>query len=162
MGLFDKLLGRTEDKKDENMNAPSIVSRAIAERDYNLDSAIKIPYTEATLTGGSLMQLVPSLKTLISGSRVGNGSMVRVCFPPGVKGNLAIDKAGLALGGILKEGGGFAQARLMAIDTVALATQAAMAGILMGINIKLNDLQNTQKSIMVFWSRTNKPSSREI
>ena len=73
------------------------------------------------------MQLAPTLKALVSGNQIGNGSLVRVVFPAGVKGNLAIDKAGMALGGILKDGGGLAQTRLVAVDPATLAAQAAMA-----------------------------------
>lgn len=63
---------------------------AIAEREYNLSKAVSIPFTEATLTGGSLMQLAHTLKALVAGNQVGNGSLVRVVFSAG------IDKAGLA------------------------------------------------------------------
>lgn len=159
MGLFDKLLGRSGDSKPENELAvqstthevaPSIISRAIAERECNLSKAIRIPFTEAALTGGSLMQLAPTLKALVSGNQIGNGSLVRVVFPAGVKGNLAIDKAGMALGGILKDGGGLAQARLVAVDPATLAAQAAMAAIMMEINKKLDNIQETQQRILDF------------
>ena len=159
MGLFDKLLGRSSDNKPENELAvqsathevtPSIISRAIAERECNLSKAIRIPFTEAALTGGSLMQLAPTLKALVSGNQIGNGSLVRVVFPAGVKGNLAIDKAGMALGGILKDGGGLAQARLVAVDPATLAAQAAMAAIMMEINKKLDNIQETQQRILDF------------
>ena len=159
MGLFDKLLGRSGDSKPENELAvqstthevaPSIISRAIAERECNLSKAIRIPFTEAALTGGSLMQLAPTLKALVSGNQIGNGSLVRVVFPSGVKGNLAIDKAGMALGGILKDGGGLAQARLVAVDPATLAAQAAMAAIMMEINKKLDNIQEMQQRILGF------------
>ena len=159
MGLFDKLLGRSSDNKPENELAvqsathevaPSIISRAIAERECNLSKAIRIPFTEAALTGGSLMQLAPTLKALVSGNQIGNGSLVRVVFPAGVKGNLAIDKAGMALGGILKDGGGLAQARLVAVDPSTLAAQAAMAAIMMEINKKLDNIQEMQQRILDF------------
>lgn len=159
MGLFDKLLGRSGDSKPENELAvqstthevaPSIISRAIAERECNLSKAIRIPFTEAALTGGSLMQLAPTLKALVSGNQIGNGSLVRVVFPAGVKGNLAIDKAGMALGGILKDGGGLAQARLVAVDPATLAAQAAMAAIMMEINKKLDNTQEMQQRILGF------------
>ena len=159
MGLFDKLLGRSGDSKPENELAvqstthevaPSIISRAIAERECNLSKAIRIPFTEAALTGGSLMQLAPTLKALVSGNQIGNGSLVRVVFPAGVKGNLAIDKAGMALGGILKDGGGLAQARLVAVDPATLAAQAAMAAIMMEINKKLDNIQEMQQRILGF------------
>ena len=106
MGLFNKLLGKSGDNKPENELAvqstrheiaPSIISRAIAEREYGLSKAIRIPFTEAALTGGSLMQLAPTLKALVAGNQIGNGSLVRVVFPAGVKGNLAIDKAGIMM-----------------------------------------------------------------
>ena len=71
-------------------------------------------------------------------------------FPAGVKGNLAIDKAGMALGGILKDGGGLAQARLAAVDPATLATQAAMAAIMMEINKKLDNIQEMQQRILDF------------
>ena len=159
MGLFDKLLGRSGDSKPENELAvqstthevaPSIISRAIAERECNLSKAIRIPFTEAALTGGSLMQLAPTLKALVSGNQIGNGSLVRVVFPAGVKGNLAIDKAGMALGGILKDGSGLAQARLVAVDPATLAAQAAMAAIMMEINKKLDNIQEMQQRILGF------------
>ncbi len=159
MGLFDKLLGRSGDSKPENELAvqstthevaPSIISRAIAERECNLSKAIRIPFTEAALTGGSLMQLAPTLKALVSGNQIGNGSLVRVVFPAGVKGNLAIDKAGMALGGILKDGGGLAQTRLVAVDPATLAAQAAMAAIMMEINKKLDNIQEMQQRILGF------------
>ena len=159
MGLFDKLLGRSGDSKPENELAvqstthevaPSIISRAIAERECNLSKAIRIPFTEAALTGGSLMQLAPTLKALVAGNQIGNGSLVRVVFPAGVKGNLAIDKAGMALGGILKDGGGLAQARLVAVDPSTLAAQAAMAAIMMEINKKLDNIQEMQQRILDF------------
>ena len=159
MGLFDKLLGRSGDSKPENELAvqstthevaPSIISRAIAERECNLSKAIRIPFTEAALTGGPLMQLAPTLKALVSGNQIGNGSLVRVVFPAGVKGNLAIDKAGMALGGILKDGGGLAQARLVAVDPATLAAQAAMAAIMMEINKKLDNIQEMQQRILGF------------
>ena len=159
MGLFDKLLGRSSDNKPENELAvqsathevaPSIISRAIAERECNLSKAIRIPFTEAALTGGSLMQLAPTLKALVAGNQIGNGSLVRVVFPAGVKGNLAIDKAGMALGGILKDGGGLAQARLVAVDPSTLAAQAAMAAIMMEINKKLDNIQEMQQRILDF------------
>ena len=159
MGLFDKLLGRSSDNKPENELAvqsathevaPSIISRAIAERECNLSKAIRIPFTEAALTGGSLMQLAPTLKALVAGNQIGNGSLVRVVFPAGVKGNLAIDKAGMALGGILKDGGGLAQARLVAVDPATLAAQAAMAAIMMEINKKLDNIQEMQQRILDF------------
>ena len=99
MGLFDKLLGRSGDSKSgnelsvqpaEGSSAPAIISRAIAEREYNLSKEVSIPFTEAALTGGSLMQLAHTLKALVAGNQVGNGSLVRVVFSAG------IDKAGLA------------------------------------------------------------------
>lgn len=159
MGLLDKLLGRSGDSKPENELAvqstthevtPSIISRAIAERECNLSKGIRIPFTEAALTGGSLMQLAPTMKALVSGNHIGNGSLVRVVFPAGVKGNLAIDKAGMALGGILKDGGGLAQARLVAVDPATLAAQAAMAAIMMEINKKLDNIQEMQQRILDF------------
>ena len=159
MGLFDKLRGKSGDNKPENELAaqpsshevaPSIISRAIAERECNLSKAIRIPFTEAALTGGSLMQLAPTLKALVVGNQIGNGSLVRVVFPAGVKGNLAIDKAGMALGGILKDGGGLAQARLVAVDPTTLAAQAAMAAIMMEINKKLDNIQEMQQRILDF------------
>lgn len=159
MGLFDKLLRRSRESTTDNelsaqsansLTAPSIISRAIAEREYNLNAAIRIPFTDAVLAGGSLMQLVPTLKALIAGNQVGNGSLVRVVFPPGVKGNLAVDKAGMTLGSILTNGGGLAQARLVGLDSSALAMQAAIAAILMEINTKLDNLQETQQRILDF------------
>ena len=159
MGLFDKLLGRSSESKPEielavqSINrdiTPSIISRAIAERECDLSKAIRIPFTEMTLTGGSLMQLAPMLKALIAGNQIGNGSLARVVFPAGVKGNLAIDKAGMAIGGILKDGGGLAQARLVAVDPATLAAQAAMAAIMMEINKKLDNIQETQQRILDF------------
>ena len=159
MGLFDKLLRHSEESKPsteiskqpvESSTAPAVISKAIAEREFSLSKAVKIPFTEAALTGGSLMQLAPTLKTLLAGNQVGNGSLVRVVFPAGVKGNLAVDKAGLTLGGILKDGGGLAQARLVAVDPATLAAQAAMAAILMEINKKLDTIQETQQRILNF------------
>ncbi len=159
MGLFDKLLGRSSDSKPKNEltvqstnreTSPSIISRAIAERECGLSKAIRIPFTEAALTGGSLMQLAPTLKAILAGNQIGNGSLVRIVFPAGVKGNLAIDKAGMALGGILKDGGGLAQARLVAVDPTTLAAQAAMAAIMMEINKKLDNIQETQQKILDF------------
>ena len=159
MGLFDKLLGRSGDSKPENEltvqstnreASPSIISRAIAERECGLSKAIRVPFTEAALTGGALMQLAPTLKALVAGNQIGNGSLVRVVFPAGVKGNLAIDKAGMALGGILKDGGGLAQARLVSVDPATLAAQAAMAAIMMEINKKLDNIQETQQRILDF------------
>ena len=94
MGLFDKLLGRSGDSKSGNelsvQTAEGSSAPAIAEREYNLSKAVSIPFTEAALTGGSLMQLTPTLKALVAGNQVGNGSLVRVVFSAG------IDKAGLA------------------------------------------------------------------
>ena len=165
MGLFDKLRNRNGDPKTSGAltqrltnqsSTPSIISRAIAERECNLSKAVKIPFTEAALTGSSLMQLAPTLKTLVAGNKIGNGSLVRVVYPAGVKGNLAIDKAGLALGGILKDGGGLAQARLIAIDPATLAAQAAMAAILMEINKKLDNIQETQQRILDFLEQDKK------
>ena len=159
MGLFDKLLGRSGDSKPEKELVvqptnpeivPSVISRAIAERECGLSKAIRIPFTEAALTGGSLMQLAPTLKALVAENQIGNGSLVRVMFPAGVKGNLSIDKAGMALGGILKDGGGLAQARLMAVDPATLAAQAAMAAIMIEINKKLDNIQETQQKILDF------------
>ena len=127
-----------------------MISKAIAERECNLSNAIKIPFTETALAGSSLTQLAPTLKTLFTGNKIGNGSLVRVVFPAGVKGNLFTDKAGLTLAGIQKAGGGLAQARLMAIDPATLAAQAAMAAILMEINKKLDHIQETQQRILDF------------
>ena len=78
MGLFDKLLGRSSDSKPKNElkvhstnreTSPSVISRAIAERECGLSKAIRIPFTEAALTGGSLMQLAPTLKALVAGTQ---------------------------------------------------------------------------------------------
>lgn len=159
MGLFDKLRRRSGDDKAANVPsaqpagsaaAPAVISRAVAERECNLSSAVRVPFTEAALTGGSLMQLAPALKALANGGHVGNGSLVRVVFPAGVKGKLAVDRSGQALGGILKDGGGLAQARLAAVNPAALAAQAAMAAILMDINKKLDSIQETQQRILDF------------
>ena len=159
MGLLDKFLGHSGESKPDNklsvqsadnITAPAIISRAIAERECNLNKAVRIPFTEAALTGGSMMQLVPTLKALLAGNQVGNGSLVRVVFPAGVKGNLAVDKAGMTLGGILKDGGGLAQVRLVSIDPATLAAQAAMAAILVEINKKLDNIQETQQRILDF------------
>ena len=71
MGLFSKLFGRSGNSMPENEltvqstnseTSLSIISRAIAERECSLSKAIRIPYTEAMLTRGSLMQLAPSCK----------------------------------------------------------------------------------------------------
>ena len=158
MGLFSKLLGKSGDNKPENElaeqsnreAAPSIISRAIAERECNLSKAIQIPFTDAALTGGSLAQLAPTLKALVTGNQIGNGSLVRVAFPAGVKGNLAVDKAGMAIGSIVKDGGGLAQARLVAVDPATLAAQAAMAAVMMEINKKLDYIQEMQQRILDF------------
>lgn len=160
MGLFDKLLSKSENAKTENENAlqpiyesatePTVISRAIAERECDLSKAVRIPYTDAVLAGGSLAQLAPALKSIISGNSVGNGSLVRVAFQAGVKGNLNVDKAGNALASISKNGGGLAQARLIPVDPATLATQAAMAAILMDINKKLDNIQQTQQKILDF------------
>lgn len=75
MGLFDKLLGKSGNHEPKNELAvqstsrdvaPSIITRAIAERECGLSKAIRIPFTEAALTGGSLMQLAPTLKALVA------------------------------------------------------------------------------------------------
>ena len=159
MGLFDKILGRSGGAKSNNELtpqsakdplAPSIISRAIAERECNLSKAIKIPLTETVLSGSSLMQLAPSIKSIITGNQIGNGSLVRVMFPTGVKGNLAHDGAKLTLGTIIKDGGGLAQARFLAVDPTTLAAQAAMAAIMMEINKKLDTIQETQQRILDF------------
>lgn len=159
MRMFDRLLGRSSDDKPENglvaqpsggENAPTIISKAIAEREYNLSKAIRIPFTEICLAGGLLTQLAPTLKTLASRNRIGDGSLVRVVFPAGVKGKLAVDKAGMALGGILKNGGGLAQARLKGVNPTVLASQAAMAAVMMEINKKLDNIQKTQQKILGF------------
>ena len=71
-------------------------------------------------------------------------------FPAGVKGNLAIDKSGMALGGILKDGGGLAQARLAAVNPATLAAQATMAAVMMEVNKKLENIQETQQRILDF------------
>ena len=130
MGLLDKLSRRSEnsDAKDTNPAPlfspylePTVISRAIAERENHLSKAVKIPLSDVVLTSGSLMQLAPTLKALVSGNKIGNGSLVRVVFPSGVKGSLAMDKNGMALGSILKKGGGLSQARLTAVDPTSLA-----------------------------------------
>lgn len=161
MGVLDKFFRQPDHKKPDNQitvqpadraTEPSIISKAIAEREFNLSKAVKIPFADVALTGGSLMQLVPTLKTLATRNRIDNGSLVRVVFPPGVKGKLAKDKDNLHLATILKDGGGLAQARLasVAVDPVVLAAQAAMAAILMEINKKLDNIQETQQKILNF------------
>lgn len=159
MGLFDKILGRSGEAKSNNELttqsakdplAPSIISRAIAERECNLSKAIKIPLTDTVLSGSSLMQLAPSIKSIITGNQIGNGSLVRVMFQPGIKGKMVTDKTGLTLGTISKSDGGLAQARFLAVDPTILAAQAAMAAIMMEINKKLDTIQETQQRILDF------------
>ena len=93
MGLLDKLSKRSETNNATDIQPiqlyspdpePTIISRAIAERENHLSQAIKIPLTDAVLTGGSLAQLAPTLKALVSGNKIGNGSLVRVVFPSGI------------------------------------------------------------------------------
>jgi hypothetical protein len=159
MGLLDKLSKRSETNNTTDIQPiqlyspdpePTIISRAIAERENHLSQAIKIPLTDAVLTGGSLAQLAPTLKALVSGNKIGNGSLVRVVFPSGIKGSLAMDKNGMALGSILKKGGGLSQARLTAVDPASLAAQAGMAAVLMEINKKLDNIQEMQQRMLDF------------
>ena len=162
MELLNKLLGRPggnrdaqqiSEQADRSAPMPSVISQAIAERECALSKAIQIPYSEIAQKGNTLMQLAPALKSFIRGNKIGNGSLVRVVFPKGVKGKLALDSNGQALGGILKKDGGLAQARLSAIDPFSLASQAAMAAVIIQINQRLDTIQKTQQQILGFLER---------
>ena len=160
MGLFDKLRARSADVKQDkeiavqpagDATVPSVISKAVAEREYRLGKATRVPLTDAVLTGSALAQLAPALKSILSGGQVGDGALVRVSFPPEVKGTLATDKMGKLLGMIKNDKGKIAgQARLIAVDPATIAAQAAMAAALMEINQKLDNIQETQQKILSF------------
>lgn len=164
MRLFGRLLGRSSEEKTDNAlsvnhaddeTAPVVISRTIAQREYNLSKAVKIPFTEAILAGGTLTQMVSALKTFATGNQIGDGSLVRIVFPDDAKGRLVVDKSGQALATIRDGTGKFVdQARLKAVtpfpNIASLATQAAMAAILMEINQKLDTIRETQQRILDF------------
>ena len=169
MGLFDKLLGRgnsaNNDSKDisvlheeKALADMSDIEKAIAERG-NFDlSKLK----NVAAIGGVFAQAVPMIQTAVNGGNLANGSIARIVFPDGVTGSLAtLNSTGEFIGGIMKSGGGFAQARLKPVGMdPATITVMAMAGMIVEINQKLDDIQKTQQEILSFLQEKERADSQ--
>lgn len=96
------------------------------------------------------------------GGNLANGSIARIVFPDGVTGSLAtLNSTGEFIGGIMKSGGGFAQARLKPVGMdPATITVMAMAGMIVEINQKLDDIQKTQQEILSFLQEKERADSQ--
>lgn len=174
MGLFDKLLGRgnsaNNDSKDisvlheeKALADMSDIEKAIAERgNFDLSKLKKIPLTNVAAIGGVFAQAVPMIQTAVNGGNLANGSIARIVFPDGVTGSLAtLNSTGEFIGGIMKSGGGFAQARLKPVGMdPATITVMAMAGMIVEINQKLDDIQKTQQEILSFLQEKERADSQ--
>ena len=163
MGLLDKVFGGNQRRKDTEslaVNAPGALSQgtseieaALAERgSVDLRNLKKVPLAEVAALGGAFAQAVPMLKSALTGGKLTNGSLARVVFPEGVKGELNFVKSeGMYIGSIHKSGGGLAQSRLkpIAMDP-AVITTLGMAAMMVQVNQKLDEIQQMQKEILSF------------
>ena len=78
-----------------------------------------------------------------------------------LKTGARIAQPGEFIGGIMKSGGGFAQARLKPVGMdPATITVMAMAGIIVEINQKLDDIQKTQQEILSFLQEKERADSQ--
>ena len=143
-----------ETEQNTSLSGRSVIDKAIAERQtaVSLNMCKKIPLAEVTALGGSFAKLEPSIKRILTGTEVKNGSVVRVVFPNGIHGRLAqLKDTGETIGGILTKDGSLAQARLKPIELdPASVASMAMAAVLVEINHKLDVIQETQIKILSF------------
>lgn len=173
MGLFDRLLGKKQDESKEKSLMESAgaglpqdasdIEKAIAGRGrVDLSRYRRISLAEVSALGGSFAQAVPVIQSTITGGTLTNGSIARIVFPEGVTGNLAtLNSTGDFIGGILKDEGGFAQARLMPVtmDPAAITTMS-MAVMMVQINQKLDAIQKTQQEILSFLQEKERADSQ--
>lgn len=124
----------------------------------------KIPITEMAGLGtafASLAEMIPHGAGVANGV-VENGGLFRCVFPEGVTGHL-FKSAGQRLGGIAVDGGGLAQARFIPVaeeaGTAAVVSNPEVlliAVAIMGITVKINEIQKGQEKIIGILERDKK------
>lgn len=169
MGLFNHFKKPT-DREENAVSVPSRRSNDLIENTENLLTevqvdltqvdSVKLPIAQLATLGSGITSMLPALRTVSSTITTTDTGLYRCIFPKGIKGYLATaHNDGLNIGTILNDKGIAAQARwekagpqTMNISSVAPINPATlmMAGALMAIEKKLDDVIEMEKQILSF------------
>lgn len=132
---------------------------------------MRIPFTEIAVLGTGLSSLLTSFRTVEQTVQTNGGeTLYRVVFKDGISGKLVNSKDGIGkLGTILKDDGGFAQARWVEVNGSTITTSTVMpldpttlfmTAALMGIEKRLGVIQETQQEILDVLQASKKAEQR--
>ena len=132
---------------------------------------MRIPFTGIAALGAGLSSLLPAFRTVTKTVQTNAGeTLYRAVFKDGVSGKLLNSKDGIGkLGTILKDDGGFAQARWVEANGSTITTSTVMpfdptmlfmTAALMSIEKRLGDIQETQQEILDFLQASKKAEQR--
>ena len=132
---------------------------------------MRIPFTGIAALGAGLSSLSPVFRTVTQTVQTNGGeTLYRAVFKDGVSGKLLNSKDGIGkLGTILKDDGGFAQARWVEANVSTITTSTVMpfdpttlfmSAALMSIEKRLGDIQETQQEILDFLQASKKAEQR--
>ena len=137
----------------------------------NLTEYMRISFTGIAALGAGLSSLSPAFRTVTQTVQTNSGeTLYRAVFKDGVSGKLLNSKDGIGkIGTILKDDGGFAQARWVEAHGNTITTSSVMpfdpttlfmAAALMSIEKRLGDIQETQQEILNFLQASKKAEQR--
>lgn len=137
----------------------------------NITEYMRIPFTGIVALGEGVSSLSPAFRTVTQTVQTNGGeTLYRAVFKDGVSGKLLNSKDGIGkLGTILKDDGGFAQARWVEANGSTITTNIVMpfdpttlfmAAALMSIEKRLGDIQETQHEILGFLQTSKKTEQR--
>lgn len=132
---------------------------------------MRIPFTGIAALGAGLSSLSPVFRTVTQTVQTNGGeTLYRAVFKDAVSGKLLNSKDGIGkLGTILRDDGGFAQARWVETNGSTITTSTVMpfdpttlfmAAALMSIEKRLGDIQETQQEILDFLQASKKAEQR--
>ncbi|MFN2927329.1 hypothetical protein ACKX2L_10470 [Lachnospiraceae bacterium YH-ros2228] len=142
----------------------------IVDQDKAYEGYKKIPLTEISGLGSMFAEMVPSLRTVTSTTKVNVEGLYKCTFPQGVKGTLAQFKDGSgSLGTIMKNNNIVGQARWNPAGPVS-ATQSIvapvspvsmfMAAALIEINHKIDNIQKTADDILDYLQEKDRATQK--
>lgn len=170
---FDSNLQSTQLTKDSAMKSLINVEYhpfVPSDKD-NLTEYMRIPFTGIAALGAGLSSLSPAFRTVTQTVQTNGGeTLYRAVFKDGVSGKLLNSKDGIGkIGTILKDDGGFAQARWVEANGSTITSSTVMpfdpttlfmAAALMSIEKRLGDIQEIQQEILNFLQESKKAEQR--
>ena len=176
MGLFDKLMGRSQElsqektiieaPKDALPQEPSEIEKAIAERASRLSEYKKIPISEIASLGGIFAQLSPALRTVAQTVTTDGFGYMPINLAGGTLKQFAKNTPNIYAGAFNNlTTGKSTMAKFIKLDPQTITTSSvmpinpmmmSMAVMMVQINQKLDTIQKTQEEILSFLQEDKK------